>query len=168
MRSISVSNISQIVYSNCGLSFLHGHTALNFWTISRKCYHLLKWKFRRLVWSLSTLGLKQSNGSENQRYVYITFPSRIFKSMSYYVFRKIPDYRTCFCYCRMLHELDSCQRSFVWTLAICGHASLTLTYIIKRYASLAVTIHSVFTPHRWATQWTCLKHVLTCIINTCK
>ncbi len=49
LRSVTVRNVSQIVYSYWGLFFLHGHIRSRFSVISQKHYHLLKWNLHRLV-----------------------------------------------------------------------------------------------------------------------
>ena len=74
------SNAVQIVYSYLGLFFLRRHFRSIFSAISQKRDHLLKSKFPILVimYKCIYIGLTQSNGSKNQRYILCLWAQHFF------------------------------------------------------------------------------------------
>ncbi len=92
LRNATVINVSKNVYSNYRFFFLRGHYCSEFLVISRKCYHLLKLNFHRLVLLYIiyiSIGLKQSNGSKNQRYTFpFSYISAMFKGLLYILFNQ--------------------------------------------------------------------------------
>ena len=83
-RSFTDSNASQIVYSNYKFFFLREHDRSRFLAISQKCYHLLKWKLRKLV--LWYIHVSTTRKDWNKPWVPITKPIQsISEAISYLV-----------------------------------------------------------------------------------
>ncbi len=69
-------------FTDCVFQFMDYSSCMNITAPDFLRYHLLKWKFRSCI-LLKNMGLKQLNGSKNQRYTLYTLPLMKFKWIIY-------------------------------------------------------------------------------------